>query len=241
MQLGGNTQVALLIERVEVRDERLGSSSALDGLQDRGLDLHVAIGLHKAAERGEDLRALAEGLANVVVGDQVDIALTIAGLLVGETVKLLGQRANGLGQQRRALGGNGKLATLGAHDHAGHAKDIAKVEGLERIPGGLVHIVDAAEQLDLAGRVAHDNEHDLALTALGDHTAADLHDVLGVLAIGELGVLSLDVDDVVLNLGVLGIGVLARLEQGGALGQARGALVVERRCLLGGVLVLCHS
>ena len=241
VQLGGDTQVAFLIERVEVRDERLGSSSALDGLQDRGLDLHVAIGLHKAAERGEDLRALAEGLANVVVGDQVDIALTIAGLLVGETVKLLGQRANGLGQQRRALGGNGKLATLGAHDHAGHAKDIAKVEGLERIPGGLVHIVDAAEQLDLAGRVAHDDEHDLALTALGDHTAADLHDVLGVLAIGELGVLSLDVDDVVLNLGVLGIGVLARLEQGGALGQARGALVVERRCLLGGVLVLCHS
>ena len=112
---------------------------------------------------------------------------------------------------------------------------------LERIPGGLVHIVDAAEQLDLAGRVAHDDEHDLALTALGDHTAADLHDVLGVLAIGELGVLSLNVDDVVLNLGVLGIGVLARLEQGGALGQARGALVVERRCLLGGVLVLCHS
>ena len=241
MQLGSNAQVALLIERVEVRDERLGSSAALDGLQDGGLDLHVAVGLHKATEGGEDLRTLAEGLANVVVGDQVDIALTIAGLLVGETVKLLGQRANGLGQQRRALGGNGKLATLGAHDHAGHAQDIAKVEGLERIPGGLVHIVDAAEQLDLAGRVAHDDEHDLALTALGDHTAADLHDVLGVLAIGELGVLSLDVDDVVLNLGVLGIGVLARLEQGGALCQTRGALVVERRGLIGDVLVLCHK
>ena len=156
-------------------------------------------------------------------------------------MELLGQRANGLGQQRRTLGGNGKLATLGAHDYTGHAQDIAQVECLERVPGGLVHIVDAAEQLDLAGRVAHDDEHNLALTALGDHTAADLHDVLGVLAIGELGVLSLDVDDVVLNLGVLGIRVLARLEQGGTLGQPGGALVVERRCLIGGVLVFCHS
>lgn len=70
---------------------------------------------------------------------------------------------------------------------------------------------------------------------------ANLHDVLGILAIGKIGIFGLDVGNVVLDLGVLGIGVLARLEQGGALGQACGALVVERRCLLGGVLVLCHS
>ena len=124
VQLGSNTQVALLIERVEVRNERLSRSAALNGLQNGGLDLHVAVGLHKAAEGGENLRALAEGLANVVVGDQVNIALTIAGLLVGEAVELLGQRANGLGKQGRALGGDGKLAALGAHDHAGHAQDV---------------------------------------------------------------------------------------------------------------------
>ena len=241
VQLGGDTQVALLIERVEVGNERLGRGTTLDGLQDGGLDLHVAVGLHKATEGGENLRTLTEGLANVVVGDQVDIALTIAGLLVGKTVELLGQRTNGLGKQGRALRGNGKLAALGAHDHAGHAQDIAQVEGLERIPGSLVHVVDAAEQLNLGSRIAHDDEHDLALTALGDHAAGDLHDVLGVLAIGKLGVLSLDIGDVVLKLRVLGIGVLARLEQGGALGQAGGALVVERRCLIGGVLVLCHK
>ena len=66
VQLGGNTQVALLIERVEVRDERLSRSAALDGLQDGGLDLHVAVGLHKTTEGGENLRTLTEGLANVV-------------------------------------------------------------------------------------------------------------------------------------------------------------------------------
>ena len=241
VQLGGNTQVALLIERVEVGNERLGRGTTLDGLQDGGLDLHVAVGLHKATEGGENLRTLTEGLANVVVGDQVDIALAIAGLLVGKTVELLGQRTNGLGKQGRALRGNGKLAALGAHNHACHAQDVAQVEGLERIPGSLVHVVDAAEQLNLGSRIAHDDEHDLALTALGDHAAGDLHDVLGVLAIGKLGVLSLDIGNVVLKLRVLGIGVLARLEQGGALGQAGGALVVERRCLICGVLVLCHK
>ena len=95
--------------------------------------------------------------------------------------------------------------------------------------------------MNLGSRIAHDDEHDLALTALGDHTAGDLHDILGVLTIGKIGVLSLDIGDVVLKLRVLRIGVLARLEQGGALGQAGGALVVERRCLIGGVLVFCHS
>ena len=124
VQLGGNTQVALLIERVEVGNERLGRGTTLDGLQDGRLDLHVAVGLHKAAEGGENLRALTEGLANVVVGDQVDIALAIAGLLVGKTVELLRQRTNGLGKQGRTLWGNGKLAALGAHDHAGHAQDV---------------------------------------------------------------------------------------------------------------------
>ena len=241
VQLGSNAQVALLIERVEVRDERLGRSAALNGLQDGGLDLHVAVRFHEAAEGGENLRALAEGLANIVVGNQVDIALTIAGLLVGEAVELLGQRANGLGEQRRALGGNGELAALGANNHAGHAQDIAKVESLERIPSCLVHVVDAAEQLNLGGSVAHDDKHDLALTALGDHAAADLHDVLSILAIGKIGIFGLNVDDIVLDLGVLGIGVLARLEQGGALCQTRGALVVERRGLIGDVLVLCHK
>ena len=156
-------------------------------------------------------------------------------------MELLGQRANGLGEQGRALGSDGKLAALGAHDHAGHAQDIAQVEGLERAPGCLVHVVNTAEQLNLASRVADDDEHDLALTALGNHAAADLYDVLGVLAIGKLGILSLDVGNVVLDLGVLGVRILARLEQGGALGQAGGALVVERRCLIGGVLVLCHK
>ena len=90
----------------------------------------IAVGLHKATEGGENLRTLTEGVANVVVGDQVDIALAIAGLLIGKTVELLGQRTNGLGKQGRALRGN--LATLGAHDHAGHAQDVAQVEGLER-------------------------------------------------------------------------------------------------------------
>ncbi len=166
-------------------NERLGSSAALDGLQDGGLDLHVAVGLHKATEGGENLRTLTEGLANVVVGDQVNIALAIAGLLVGKTVELLGQRTNGLGKQGRALRGNGKLAALGAHDHAGHAQDAPRSRALSVFQGSLVHVVDAAEQLNLGSRIAHDDEHDLALTALGDHTAGDLHDILGVLTIGR--------------------------------------------------------
>ena len=236
VQLGGDAQVALLVERVEVRDERLRGGAALDGLQDGRLHLHVAVVLHVTAESADDRRALAEGLAHVVVHDEVHVALAVTGLLVGEAVELLGQRAHCLGEQRQALRGDGELAALGAHDHTRHVDDIAQVQVLQQSPVLLAHLVDAAEELNLGGGVAHHHEGDLALAALGHDAATDAHHVIGVFACLEVGILGLDVDDMRRNLGMLRIRIAAGLHDGSALGQAMGALVIQRRHRLRRVL-----
>ena len=56
--------------------------------------------------------ALAEHLAHLRVDDQVDVALAVALLDVGEAVPLLGQRAHRLGQDDDVLGDDGQLAGL---------------------------------------------------------------------------------------------------------------------------------
>ena len=236
VQLGGNTQVVLLVERVEVGDERLGGGAALDGLQDGGLDLHVAVILHVAAERGDDRGALAEGLANVLVHDKVDIALTITGLLVGEAVELLGQRANGLGKQFGGTGSNGELAALGADHNAGRLDDIAQVELLQDLPGSFLDIVHAAEQLDVRGGVAKDQEHDLALAALGDDTAAHGDGLGAGFLVRQAGIALKQVGGMVGDVGMLGIGILAGGVQRSAISEAAGALIVQRRSVLCGCI-----
>ena len=243
MQLGGDAQVVLLIERVKVGDERLSGGAALNGLQDGSLDLHVAVILHVAAEGGDDRGALAEGLANVLVHDKVDIALTITGLLVGEAVKLLGKRANRLGKQFGRTGGNGELAALGADHNAGRLDDIAQVELLQDLPGSFLDIVHAAEQLDVSGGVAKDQEHDLALAALGDDTAAHGDGLGALFLVCQAGIALKQVGGMVGDVGMLGIGILTGGVQRGAIGEAAGALVIQRRsvlcCRIDG-LVLSH-
>ena len=240
VQLGGDAQVVLLVERIEVRDERLGRGAALDGLQDGGLDLHVAVVLHVAAEGGDDGGALAERLAHVLVHNEVDIALAVAGLLVGEAVELLGQRTDGLGEQLELARGNGELAALGAGDHAGGLDDVAQVELLERGPRLLLHVVHAAEELDVGGGVAQDQEHDLALTALGDHAAAHGDGLARGLLVGQALVAHEQVGGVIGYARVLRIGVLAGLVERGAVDKTTGALVVQGVGGLGDLEVLGH-
>ena len=228
MQLSGNAQVAFLIKRVEVRDERLGRSAALNGLQNRRFNFHVAVRFHVTTERGKDGGALAEGVAHVFVHNEVNVALTIAGLFVRETVELLGKRTHSFGKQRKGARSDGELAALRAHDNALDVHDIAQVEVAQKLPIGLRHVVDAAEKLDVVRGVAHHEEHDFALATLGHNTAADFHDVLGVFAGREVGILRDDVAHVVGHFGVLGIRVHATSDVVFALGKTQRTLVVEQ-------------
>ena len=81
-----------------------------------------------AAHRRDDPAAPAQRLAALRVHDQVEIALAVAQLDIGEAVIFLGQRPQRLGQhgQRRRI--DGQLAARGAADQALDADQIADVE-----------------------------------------------------------------------------------------------------------------
>ena len=92
VELERNAELDILVERVVVGLE--GSCRGAAGVRDQhgGLDLHEALLVQKTADLRDDLAALDKGIAHVLVHDEVDIALTVARIAVGEPVPLLRQR-----------------------------------------------------------------------------------------------------------------------------------------------------
>ena len=204
----------------------------------RRLDLHVAVGLHVAANERDDLAALAEDVAHLGVHDEVNVALAVANLAVGEAVELLGQRAQGLGEHRELGRRHGELAAARAQDGAGGAEDVAQVELAEKRPRLLAEHVVAAEELDLAGDVLEHDEGRLALLAKGADAARDAHHVLGVGAVGKLGVALLELAGMRRDRGGYRVGVHARVDEGLAARATHRALV---GCGRGRGVVLSHG
>ena len=165
-QLGGNAQEVVAVERVEVRDERLRVRAAQNRVQKRRLDLVEALLLHVAANGGNYLEALLEHGLDLGVHDQIDIALAIARLLVGKTVELFRQRAQRLREQLERIHRHRKLAALRAHHGAVRANPVAHVKILHARVRLFAERVDAAEQLNVARRIAQTQKGDLSLHAL---------------------------------------------------------------------------
>ena len=80
VELGRDPQVHRAVERVEVGHERARQRAAVDRLQHRGLDLDEALVVEEAPDRGDDLGARDEDLAGLLVGHQVQLAVTQARL-----------------------------------------------------------------------------------------------------------------------------------------------------------------
>ena len=178
MQLGRDAQIEVDIERVVVGDEGLGRGAAGDRMQHRRLDFEIAARDEMAAQRGDDPAAPAQGLAALRVHDQIEVALAVAQLDIGETVKLLGQRAQGLGQDGEGGGVDRQLAARGAAHQPFDADQIADVEEPHRGEPGRIDEVAMAEHLDLAGGVVQVDEH--AAVAHGADPAGDTHPLGGL-------------------------------------------------------------
>ena len=125
------------------------------------------------ADREDDLVARDEQLARVLVGEQVELAVAVAGARVAEPVVLVRRRAQRLGQQRALLHGERQLPALGHVHAADDADDVADVEAEDAVVGLLAEGVDAHDDLDRAGQVAHVQERGLAVPAPGDQPPGD--------------------------------------------------------------------
>jgi hypothetical protein len=171
IQLGGDAQVQVALELVVVSDERPGQGAAVQRLEDRRLDLDEAAVVQEPAHRGDDLGALDEDRARVVVGGEVQIPLAVPRLDAGEAVVLLRHAAQRLAEELPRRDAETELTAAGAHDGALGADEVAQVDVLERRVPLFTERVELAEELDLAAHVFEDDEGELAVYA-ARHDAA---------------------------------------------------------------------
>ena len=118
IQLRRDAQEQLHVERVVMRHERPRRRAARDRMHHRRFDFEVAALHEELANRLHDLRTLDEHVARRRIGDEVDIALPIALLLVGHPVEFLRQRTQRLRQQPDLRGLHRQLAGLGLEQRA---------------------------------------------------------------------------------------------------------------------------
>ncbi len=153
--------------------EGLGRGPAGHRLHHRRLHLHEAAVAQKLADQADDLHPFAEGVAHLGVDDQIQVALAVAGLHVGEAVELLGQGPQRLGDHLQAGGLHAQLAGLGLEQAALDADDVAHVPFLEQPVGLLAEQVATGVHLDAVLRVLQVEEGGLAEAAHGHHPAGD--------------------------------------------------------------------
>ena len=171
VQLSLDAQIHRDIQRVVMRHKRAGIRADFDRLKNRRIDLQEALCVEELTQRLENLAALDERVLDLRIDDGIDIALTIAHILVAQTVPLLRQHAQRLAQQRQAVGVNGHLTRLGAENDALDAEDIADIHRLEIGVHVLADILAADIRLNLTLAVHHVNERRLAHDPAAHHAA----------------------------------------------------------------------
>ena len=172
-QLRRDAQVEVEIERVVVGLERPRRGTAGDDVHHRRLDLEEAVVLEEAAQRRHQPRPRLEHLPRLGVGDEVEVALAVARLDVGQAVELLRQRAQRLGEQDDVVDEQRQLAHAGPHQGAGSAHQVAEVEVGEQRLRRFGELVAAHEELQPGLAVGEVDEPGLAVLADRAHAAGD--------------------------------------------------------------------
>ena len=199
-------------------------------VEHRRLHLEEAAVVEEAPDVADELGALAEVLAHLRIGGEVEVALAVARLDVVEAVPLLGQRAQRLGEEGPLVGDDGELAGLGADRPAAGRRPVAEVEELEQLVG-VAEAILAELHLDVARPVAQDDEGHLPEGPDHHHPAGDRPDGLVLLDLlgGLVAEARLDPGGGVGDLPAVAPRVDAQLAQLLGLLQAQGALRLQRR------------
>ena len=205
VQLGLDAQHHVHVQGVVMGVEGTGGSADLKGGQDGGVHFQEALLVQIGADLLQDLAALYKGVLHLRIGDQVHIALAIAGLGIGQTMELFGQGAQAFCQQGDLLGADAELTGLGAEHLAFDADDVAQVQFFKGCVGLIAQLVPADVELDIALVVPQMGKACLAHDALGHHATCQRHLFAAVGLIGQILEFLLQVG---------GIGVLRELGQG---------------------------
>ena len=144
VELGGDAQVQIAVQGVVMRRERARHGAAVERLQDGRLDLDEALVVQEATDGGDHPGARDEPLARLRVGHEVQLAVAVARLDVGEAVVLVGRRAQGLGQQLKGVDAQRQLAAPRHERGAVDPDQVAEVQRQQPVHRLRAEHVDAA-------------------------------------------------------------------------------------------------
>jgi hypothetical protein len=105
---------------------------------------------------------------DVRVHDQVQVATTRPGLDVAQTVPLLGERSQSLGQQREVRDPDAQLSLPGGDHLAGGTHGVSHIEILQFVES-VTQLVTLGHDLDAPGTVLERGEHEVAEAPLQHH------------------------------------------------------------------------
>ncbi len=185
IELGRDAQLHDLIERVDFGNEGTRGGAAGDVKQRRRLDLVESPTVDEAPRFGDNLAAQHHRVANVLVHDEVHVALAVPFFDVLEAGPLVGQRRERLAENRERADVQGRLALLRAKHVAGHSGEVPAFDVLPVCEGLVSDVVAPHVELQAPRPVVQVGEDRLAHRSLG-HDASGDAPVLGFRALTAL-------------------------------------------------------
>jgi len=110
------------------------------GLHHGGLDLEKIPGIEEGAYRLNDPGPGNEDLLHVGIDDEIDVALTVTDLHIGQSMPFLGERTEGFREEQKGFHVQGEFFGPGPEEKSLHADEIAYIKFLEKVETFLAEV-----------------------------------------------------------------------------------------------------
>lgn len=223
VQLGSDTKVQIHVQVIVMGDEGLGNGTTWDHVHHGRLNLKEVTLIKITANTVDDLGTNGEGVANVLVDDEIQITLTVTSLHVGQTTKVgialgEGEHVQTGGEEGNLRGEDGQLTLARLAGMSLHADNVATLDGAVDLVEGLLTSgvgLEVGHDLDLGSVTTNVIEEQLALTTDRVDTSSDRDGLIGQsLSISRLGTVHIVVvRETVIDLELVRVGVASLLLQ----------------------------
>ena len=143
------------------------------GNEHRSFHLHEIAAVKETTDFFNDRRSLLEGLADILIHDEIHISLAITDIGILQSVELLRKRLQRLGKKNKFLRMDRNLSGLCAEREALDADDVTDVQALERRIGVISQVIAGDINLDSAVAILKIGKGCLSHYALEQHAACD--------------------------------------------------------------------
>ena len=158
-----------------VRDKWTRRRTTRNHLHHRGFYFHEAFAVQEITDTVDHLITDHERSAGIFVGDQIQVTLTAARLLIGQTFMLFWQRTQSLGQQTDAGGVHRQLTSVSAEHVTFNTNDVTQVPFFELfVVKTFWQIITGYVDLNFAAHILQGSECRFTHDTTGHDTTSDL-------------------------------------------------------------------